>query len=128
MFLRTMGDATIGLALFLAFTVAIGDYQRVSDATNRMGDILSANSSAGGFLKFSLDDSPLIAAAVAVTAVPVQHTGAVNGLRQTDRNKAFLLLAGICSVLMALNLAFIRHLCREYASPRRGAWGGARFC
>ncbi len=123
MFLRTMTDAVIGLALFLAFAVAIGNYQRVSDAANRLGDILSVSSSTGGFLKFSLNDSPLIAAAVVATAVPVQHTGAVTEIRQSDPNTAFLLLGGIFSVLMALNLAFIRHLRREYASPRRGVWG-----
>ncbi len=124
MFLRTMTDAVIGLALFLAFAVAIGNYQRVSDAANRLGDILSVSSSTGSFLEFSLNDSPLIAAAVVATAVPVQHTGTVTEIRQSDPNTAFLLLGGIFSVLMALNLAFIRHLRREYASPRRGGWGG----
>jgi hypothetical protein len=111
------------LALFLAFAVAIGNYQRVSDAANRLGDILSVNSSTGSFLEFSLNDSPLIAAVVA-TVVPAQHTGAVTEIRQSDPNTAFLLLGGIFSALMALNLAFIRHLRREYASPRRGVWGG----
>jgi hypothetical protein len=124
MFLRTTTDAAIGLALFLAFAVAIGNSQRVSDAANRLGDILSISSSAGSFLKFSLNDSPLITAAVVATAVPAQHTGAVTEIRQLDPNTAFLLLGGIFSVLMALNLAFIRHLRREYASPRRGVWGG----
>ncbi|MHA1179676.1 MAG: hypothetical protein ACTSSR_03005 [Alphaproteobacteria bacterium] len=123
MFLRTITDAVIGLALFLAFAVAIGNYQRVSDAANRLGDILSVNSSTGSFLEFSLNDSPLIAAVVA-TVVPAQHTGAVTEIRQSDPNTAFLLLGGIFSALMALNLAFIRHLRREYASPRRGAWRG----
>ena len=123
MFLRTMTDAVIGLALFLAFAVAIGNYQRVSDAANRLGDILSVNSSTGSFLDFSLNDSPLIAAVVA-TVVPAQHTGAVTDIRQLDPNTAFLLLGGIFSALMALNLAFIRHLRREYASPRRGVWRG----
>jgi hypothetical protein len=32
-----------------------------------------------------------------------------------------LLLAGIFSGIVAFNLAFFRHLRREYASPRRGA-------
>ena len=123
MFLRTITDAVIGLALFLAFAVAIGNYQRVSDAANRLGDILSVNSSSGSFLDFSLNDSPLIAAVVA-TVVPAQHTGAVTEIRQSDPNTAFLLLGGIFSALMALNLGFIRHLRREYASPRRGVWRG----
>ena len=123
MFLRTISDAVIGLDLFLAFTVEIGNYQSVSDAANRLGDILSINSSTGRFLDLSLNDSPLIAAVVA-TVVPAQHTGAVTEIRQSDPNTAFLLLGGIFSALMALNLAFIRHLRREYASPRRGVWRG----
>jgi len=126
MFLRATADALIGLGLFLTFAIAIGNYQRASDATNRLGDILSVSSGAGDFLKFSLNDSPLIAAAVVATAVPVQHRGAVTAFRQTDPNTAFMLLGGIFSVLMAVNLAFVRHLRREYASPRRGAWGGGR--
>ena len=129
MFLRTIGDATIGLAFFLIFAVAIGNYQRVSDVANRMGDILSVSSNAGGFFRFSLDDSPMIAAAVVATTIPGHSARGVTGLRQTDRKSAFLLLGAIFSALMALNLAFIRHLRREYASPRRGAWGGGQgFC
>lgn len=124
MFLRTLTDAAIGLALFLAFAVVIGNYQRVTDATNRLGDILSVSSSTGSSLKFSLNDSPLIAAAVVATAVPAQQRGTVTGIRQPDPNTALMLLGGIFSVLMAFNLAFIRHLRREYASPRRGVWGG----
>ena len=128
-FLRTMADALISLLLFLTFAVAIGNYQRVSDATNRLGDILSVSARVGDFIKFSLGDSPPTTAAVVATGVQVQHAGAVTGFRKTDQNTAFLLLGAIFSLLMALNLAFIRHLCREYASPRRGAWGGdSGFC
>ena len=126
MFLRTLSDAAMGLVLFLAFAVAIGNYQRVTDATNRFGDILSISSSLGSSLKFSFNDRPLIAAAVVATAVPAQHRGAVRGLHQPDPNTALMLLGGIFSVLMAFNLAFIRHLRREYASPRRGGWGGGQ--
>ena len=115
--LRTMADALIGLVLFLAFALAVGAYESHSPATHRLGGILSISSSAGDLLKFSLDDSPLIAAAVVATAVPVPHS-AVSGLRNTTRDTAYLLLAGIFSALVAFNLAFFRHLRREYASPR----------
>ena len=71
----------------------------------------------------------LIAAAMAATTIPAHSESGVTGLRQADRKSAFLLLGAIFSALMALNLAFIRHLRREYASPRRGAWGGGQgFC
>lgn len=116
--LRTALDALIGLVLFFVFAVSIGAYERSSAATHRLGDILSVSSSAGDLLKFSLDDSPLIAAAVVATAVPVPHSGAVSALHRTPRQTAYLLLAGIFSALVAFNLAFFRHLRREYASPR----------
>ncbi len=78
--LRTVADALIGLVLFLTFAFAIGAYERTSVATHHLGDILAVSSSAGDLLKFSLDDSPLIAAAVVATAVPVPHPG-------TDRRR-----------------------------------------
>jgi hypothetical protein len=125
MVLRTGADALIGLVLFATFAFAIGAYERSSVATHRLGDILAVSSSslvvsssAGDLLKFSLQDSPLIAAAVVATAVPVPHSGAMGGLHRTTGHMAFLLLAGIFSALVAFNLAFFRHLRREYASPR----------
>lgn len=116
--LRTVVDALIGLVLFLTFAFAIGAYERTSAAKHHLGDILAVSSSAGDLLKFSLGDSPLIAAAVVATAVPVPHSGAENALRHTPRQTAFVLLASIFSALVAFNLAFFRHLRREYASPR----------
>ena len=68
-------------------------------------------------LKFSLDDSPLMAAAVVATAVPVPQGAAFSAPRQTPKNAAGL-LGGIFSTIVAFNLAFFRHLRREYASPR----------
>jgi hypothetical protein len=118
MILRTAGDAFIGLVLFLTFALAISAYERTSVATHRLGDILAVSSSAGELLKFSLDDSPLIAAAVVATAVPVPRSGTAAHLPRTTGPAAFLLLAGVFSALVAFNLAFFRHLRREYASPR----------
>lgn len=116
--LRTGADVTLGLILFAIFALALGAFERTQVATHRLGGILSVSSSAGDLLKFSIDDSPLIAAAVVATAVPVPHTGAVSLPHQTTRQTAFVLLAGIFSALVAFNLAFFRHLRREYASPR----------
>ena len=115
---RAAADVLIGLALFLAFAYAIGIHERTSLANHHLGDILTVSSSAGDLLKFSLDDSPLIAAAVVATVVPVPHSGAEPALPHTTRQTAFMLLAAIFSALVALNLAFFRHLRREYASPR----------
>jgi hypothetical protein len=118
MILRTAVDALIGLVLFLTFALALTAYERSSVVTHRLGDILAVSSSAGELLKFQLDASPLIAAAVVATAVPVPHSGSMSRLPQPSGQAAFLLLAGIFSALVAFNLAFFRHLRREYASPR----------
>jgi len=115
---RTMADAMIGLVLFLTFAFAISAYERTSVVTSRLGDILAVSSSAGDLIKFSLEDSPLIAAAVVATAVPVPHTRPISILQRTTKETTFALLAGIFSALVALNLGFFRHLRREYASPR----------
>ncbi len=116
--LRTTADATVGLVLFLTFAVALGAIERNSVATQRLSGLLSVSSSAGDLLKFSLDDNPLIAAAVVATAVPVPQAASFSAPRQITRNVAVGLLAAVFSAMAALNLAFIRHLRREYASPR----------
>jgi hypothetical protein len=118
---RTAADALIGLVLFVTFATAIGAYERASAVQHRLGDVLAVSSSAGNLLKFSLDDSPLLAAAVLATAVPVQHRSVathVRHLHNSPHHAAYALLAGIFSALVAFNLAFFRHLRREYASPR----------
>ncbi len=116
--LRTAADVCIGLILFVTFALAISAHQRTSAATHRLGGLLSVSSSAGELLKFSLDDSPLIAAAVVATAVPVPPTAAFSAPRHATKGGAILLLGAIFSMIVAFNLAFFRHLRREYASPR----------
>lgn len=117
--LRTAADAFIGLVLFLTFALAVGAYERNSAATHRLGGLLAVSSSAGDFLKFSLDDNPLIAAAVVATAVPVPQAAAFTApQRSLTRGVAMLMLGAIVSAMVAFNLAFFRHLRREYASSR----------
>jgi hypothetical protein len=116
--LRTTADVCVGLILFLTFALAVSAYERSSAATHRLGGLLAVSSSAGDLLKFSLDDSPLIAAAVVATAVPVPQTAILNAPRHTSRGAAWVLLGCVFSGMVAFNLAFLRHLRREYASPR----------
>lgn len=116
--LRTTADACIGLILFVTFALAISAHERTSAATHRLGGLLSVSSSAGELLKFSLDDNPLIAAAVVATAVPVPQAAAFSAPRHTTKGTAILLLGSAFSMIVAFNLAFFRHLRREYASPR----------
>ena len=116
--LTTVADVLIGLVLFVSFGLAVGAYERTSAATHRLGGFLAVSSSAGDLLKFTLDDSPLIAAAVVATAVPMPETPAFSAPHQTTKGTAILLLGSIFSMIVAFNLAFFRHLRREYASPR----------
>jgi hypothetical protein len=119
--LRTAADACIGLILFATFAMALSAHQRSAEATHRLGGLLSISSSAGDLLKFSLDDSPFMAAAMVATAVPVPQKAVFDTRRPIPPGLAMLLMAGIFSGIVAFNLAFFRHLRREYASPRRGA-------
>lgn len=116
--LRTTTDVCVGLILFVTFVLAVGAYERNAAATHRLSGLLSVSSSAGDFLKFSLDDSPLIAAAVVASAVPVPQAGSFSLVRRPTEAASMLLLAMIFSGIVAFNLAFFRHLRREYASPR----------
>lgn len=116
--LRTSADVCVGLILFLTFALAVGAYQRNSAATHRLGGLLAVSSSAGELLKFSLDDSPLIAAAMVATAVPVPQTAYLSAPRQVPAAAAWVVFAAVFSGMVAFNLAFLRHLRREYASPR----------
>jgi hypothetical protein len=108
----------IGLLLFTTFLLAVSAHERTSAATHRLSGLLSISSSAGELLKFTLDDSPLIAAAVVATAVPVPQSSAFSAPHSPATKSAILLLAGVFSLIVAFNLAFFRHLRREYASPR----------
>lgn len=116
--LRTTADVCVGLILFLTFALALSAYERNSAATHRLGGLLAVSSSAGDLLKFSLDDSPLIAAAMVATAVPVPQTAVFSAQRHTTKSMAWLLFGCVFSGIVAFNLAFFRHLRREYASPR----------
>lgn len=116
--LRTTADVFIGLILFTTFLLAVSAHERTSVATHHLSGLLSISSSAGELLKFSLDDSPLIAAAVVATAVPVPQASAFSAPHTPATDNAILLLAGVFSLIVAFNLAFFRHLRREYASPR----------
>ena len=61
---------------------------------------------------------PWLGVAMALTAVPVPQVTTFSVPHQTPKNAAILLLGGIFSLIVAFNLAFFRHLRREYASPR----------
>jgi hypothetical protein len=43
-------------------------------------------------------------------------------VRTTEQTHGLLIVGLVFSAMVALNLAFLRHLRRVYASPRQGAW------
>ena len=87
--LRTAADVCIGLILFVTFALAVSAHERTSAATHRLGGLLSISSSAGELLKFSLDDSPLIAAAVVATAVPVPQASRLQRAPHTHQRRRY---------------------------------------
>jgi hypothetical protein len=107
----------LGCILFAAFALSIGAYDR-TDTSHPLSSILTVSSSAGELLKFSLDDSPLLATAAVATAVPLPQSSAFVSQVRRDRGSAMLLLGCVFSLIVAFNLAFVRHLRRVYASPR----------
>lgn len=116
---RTVADVCLGLVLFLAFVTAVGSLERHASATHRLGGLLSVSASAGDLFKFTIDDSPFIAAAMVATAIPVpQGAGYSAARQQPDKKIALPLLGLVFAGIVAFNLAFYRHLRREYASPR----------
>lgn len=112
---RTAADLGIGLMLFAIIALAIATYNQDRTHQYSLSGLLAVSSSPGDLMKFSLDDSPLIAAAVVATAIPVPQE-AMSRPRPIPQGLAIGLLAGIVSVIVALNLAFLRHLRRAYAS------------
>jgi hypothetical protein len=49
-------------------------------------------------------------------------TASTRIVRTTEQTQGLLIVGLVFSAMVALNLAFLRHLRRVYASPRQGAW------
>ena len=117
-----VADAAFGLGIFvvLAGLFAGGDDAAAGPAV--ISGILAAGENARSFVAgVALD--PATAATSLVTAVlPSEAAIAEKILKNTSHLTAFLTLAAAFAALFAGNLAFFRHLRREYASPRRSAW------
>ncbi|MDH4982093.1 hypothetical protein [Hyphomicrobium sp. D-2] len=111
-----MADIGFGLVLFATLAFAVATYNHDREYQYSLSGLLAAAPSTGDLMKFSLDDSPLIAAAVVATAIPVPQE-AMSGPRPIPQSLAVSLLAGIVSLIVALNLAFFRHLRRAYVNP-----------
>lgn len=70
-------------------------------------------------------DSHAILEGSSRVSLPAAFTTRTNDYRyqtQTGRERAHVLLSIALAAVVALNLAFWRHLRRAYASPRRNVW------
>jgi hypothetical protein len=59
---------------------------------------------------------------VSASAVARSHATASRLRNEQERGQALVLLSLAFAVIVASNLAFVRHLRRAYASPRRSVW------
>lgn len=117
---RTAADIGLGLVLFAILTLAVSAYNHDRQHQYSLTGLLAAAPSTGDLIKFSLDDSSLIAAAVVATAIPVPQQ-AKSGPRPLPQWMAVGMMAGIVSLIVALNLAFFRYLRRTYVNPAANA-------
>ncbi|MBI1651204.1 hypothetical protein [Hyphomicrobium sulfonivorans] len=113
---RTVADIGFGLVLFATLAFAVATYNHDRQHQYSLSGLLAAAPSTGDLMKFSLDDNSLIAAAVVATAIPVPQQAMSSGPRPIPQGLAIGLLAGIVSLIVALNLAFFRHLRRAYVN------------
>jgi hypothetical protein len=110
------GIADFGLAMGLFWAVAFfvnGDHNRAhAVAAPRIGEetILNAAMAGPASWRGSVGD----------------RAASVNRLGDLDQRQALALLSVAFAAIIALNLAFWRHLRRAYASPRRSVWRRGR--
>lgn len=115
--LRTAADALFGLVLFLVVAAAISGQDHTGLTTHHLSEIMSISSGMLSGHGLSNGEVPLIAATVAAV-IPSPPAQMPPGFERTSPDEMLALFAGVFSLLVALNLAFLRHLRRAYASPR----------
>lgn len=118
---RRMGNVALGLAMFVVLAAAMVAETANSRAAT-LGRLLPAQSSS----VTEKQDASVLATTpdirqVAVTAVALNPTAGRQPAGSSGIADA-LSLAAVLSALAMLNIGFVRHLRRVYASPRRGEW------
>jgi hypothetical protein len=105
-------DFLIGLLLFGAIlsVTTLSPFSNASDPS-----VFSGAALAGQFT-MPADAQGLIAAEFKPSFTSTRM------LRTPEQTQGLLILGLVFSTMVALNLAFLRHLRRVYASPRQGAW------
>ncbi len=114
---RFAADIIVGLALFV-FIVSVATPNR-SAAAPQTADIIALSATAGEATTEFVRDPAATAASVAAVAVPTLQSAGMGMFSQSNHRLALILLAAVCSAMVAFNLAFFRHL-REVsaATPR----------
>jgi len=109
---RCLGHLALGVALFsvLAGALTMDDGHIRSAGAG----FLLSSAHAGG----AVENAPIFERQVMLTSIAERHAA--------NQVTASMLLAAIVSALSVLNFAFLRHLRRVYASPRRMAWRRGR--
>jgi hypothetical protein len=114
---RIARDATGGFLAFLLLAVAIGGAKShaapFSEAVRPAAGALASDTIAARGIRPELGAKAGQRGGAALDTV--RPTA-----RATGTTSAFALLALVFSAVVAFNLAFLRHLVRVYASPRRG--------
>ena len=87
----------------------------------RAADVLVESIDTAG-LSQGTDTAGAMAAAVRAM-IPVPGNASASVATAPDRGLAIIMLAAVFSAAIAFNLAFLRHLGRVYASPRRAGGG-----
>lgn len=116
-FRRFAADVIAGLAVFV-FIVSVAT-PNCSTAAAQTADLIALSATAGEATSDLVRDPAATAASVAAIAVPTLPTTGSGMFSQPNQGIALILLAAVCSAMVAFNLAFFRHL-REVsaAAPR----------
>jgi hypothetical protein len=109
---RMVRDFLAGLVVFGAI-LSVTTYSPLSNEPN---PTFSGAALAGQFAMPS-EAQGLIAA-----SYKPNFTASTQMVRTTEQTQGLLIVGLVFSAMVALNLAFLRHLRRVYASPRQGAW------
>jgi hypothetical protein len=108
---RVLADLALALALFWAVAVAVsGGHTRAHAVPLPQigGEVLHSYAGASSPAVAHLDDS--------------RHVASSLRRAESGRGQALAFLSLAFAVIVASNLAFLRHLRRVYASPRRSVW------
>lgn len=114
---RAVRDGTVALATFLAVAAAVG-WSATPARPMGATDVLAASGNSAQLVR--ADHFAQSTAAAVRTTLPMPQLEASGVMQQIGRSQGVIILGLAFTAIIAFNLAFLRHLRRVYASPRRG--------